>query len=91
MVLRSPDQDHRSLSGHGHYGAGAEAGAGAILGLHNAVISAPQILSAGISSFVLAMVPGDGEVVWVLRLGGVWMLIAGVLCFRHATAGCFRF
>ncbi|KAE9992805.1 hypothetical protein EG327_007729 [Venturia inaequalis] len=49
--------------------------AGAIMGLHNSAISAPQILAALTSGIILWLVPRDG-LGWVMRFGGCSSLAA---------------
>lgn len=49
--------------------------AGAIMGLHNSAISAPQILAALASGIILWLVPRDG-LGWVMRFGGCSTLVA---------------
>lgn len=56
---------------------------GAVMGMHNAAISAPQILSALISSVVFAGFGGaDVGVVWTLRIGGCWTVVAAVFSWK---------
>lgn len=55
---------------------------GVVMALHNTAISAPQILSALLSSIVPVFVPESGDVIgWTLRLGVAWMSIAAILSF----------
>jgi solute carrier family 45 protein 1/2/4 len=59
---------------------------GALIGLHNIAISAPQILAAGISSGIL----------WLAKLGGSpygagWVLWAGGFAHLAAASIAFRF
>jgi solute carrier family 45 protein 1/2/4 len=49
--------------------------AGAIMGLHNSAISAPQILAALASGIIFWLVPRDG-LGWVMRFGGCSTLLA---------------
>ncbi|QDS70402.1 hypothetical protein FKW77_009382 [Venturia effusa] len=49
--------------------------AGAIMGLHNSAISAPQIIAALASGIILWLVPRDG-LGWVMRFGGCSTLAA---------------
>jgi solute carrier family 45, member 1/2/4 len=49
--------------------------AGAIMGLHNSAISAPQILAALASGIIFWLVPQDG-LGWVMRFGGCSTLVA---------------
>lgn len=49
--------------------------AGAIMGLHNSAISAPQIIAALASGIIFWLVPRDG-LGWVMRLGGCSTLAA---------------
>ena len=64
--------------------------AGAIMGLHNAAISAPQIVSALISSLFMGVLADDETpVVWTLCIGAGWMLTAAILCFKHTIDGRF--
>lgn len=55
-------------------------GTGATIGLHNAAISAPQIVAALLSAGILALADKYGlsdGVGWVMRLSGVAALVAG--------------
>ncbi|KAH7369971.1 sucrose transporter [Rhexocercosporidium sp. MPI-PUGE-AT-0058] len=66
-----------------HQGFRGEPETGAVMGLHNAAISAPQILSALISSIVFAILNGaDVSVVWTLRIGGCWAVVAAVCSWK---------
>lgn len=49
--------------------------AGAIMGLHNSAISAPQIIAALASGIIFWLVPKDG-LGWVMRFGGCSTLAA---------------
>jgi solute carrier family 45 protein 1/2/4 len=55
--------------------------AGAIMGLHNSAISAPQILAALASGIIFHLVPRDG-LGWVMRFGGCSTLIAAWLASK---------
>lgn len=56
---------------------GEEAQAGAIMGFHNAAISAPQILSALVCSLIYAKTGDDGQgTLLVFLFGGCWALVA---------------
>jgi solute carrier family 45 protein 1/2/4 len=60
---------------------------GAMMGVHNAAISIPQILAAVASSFIFVIFEGsrsdgDNGIVWVLRLSGVAALIAAYFAWR---------
>ncbi|KAG4436618.1 hypothetical protein IFR05_007876 [Cadophora sp. M221] len=56
---------------------------GAVMGLHNAAISAPQILSALFSSVVFVGFGGaDVGVVWTLRIGGCWAVVAAACSWK---------
>jgi solute carrier family 45, member 1/2/4 len=54
--------------------------AGAIMGLHNCAISAPQILAALASGIIFWLVPSDG-IGWVMRFGGCATLVAAWLAW----------
>lgn len=57
-------------------------GAGAIMGLHNTAISAPQILAALMCSVIFSIVQATGSpggTAWVLRAGGCATLVAAYL------------
>lgn len=57
-------------------------GAGAIMGLHNTAISAPQILAALVCSVIFSIVQATGSqggTAWVLRAGGCATLVAAYL------------
>lgn len=57
-------------------------GAGAIMGLHNTAISAPQILAALVCSVIFSIVQATespGGTAWVLRAGGCATLVAAYL------------
>lgn len=57
-------------------------GAGAIMGLHNTAISAPQILAALVCSVIFSIVQATGAqggTAWVLRAGGCATLVAAYL------------
>lgn len=65
---------HQSLDEEQEQERSAEAGAGAIMGLHNVSMAAPQIVAALISSgiFWIAQVSGSKDGTgWVLRAGGI--------------------
>lgn len=60
---------------------------GAIMGVHNAAISVPQILAALVSSFIFWLFEGhrsgeDDGIVWVLRTSGVAALVAAYFAWR---------
>ncbi|KAF2691800.1 MFS general substrate transporter [Lentithecium fluviatile CBS 122367] len=60
---------------------------GALMGVHNAAISIPQILAAHGSSFIFFMFEGnrsgeDDSIAWVLRTSGVAALVAAWLSWR---------
>ncbi|KAF2014000.1 MFS general substrate transporter [Aaosphaeria arxii CBS 175.79] len=66
---------------------GMTAQSGAIMGVHNAAISIPQILAAFGSSFIFWLCKGDkpGEgngIPWVLRISGVAALVAAYFAWR---------
>lgn len=57
-------------------------GAGAIMGLHNTAISAPQILAALVCSVIFSIIQAtesQGGTAWVLRAGGCATLVAAYL------------
>jgi solute carrier family 45 protein 1/2/4 len=59
--------------------------AGAIMGLHNCAISAPQIIAALVSGLIFWLAPHLGShdgIGWVMRFGGVGGLIAAWLAAR---------
>ena len=62
--------------------------AGIILGLHNVAVSAPQVVATLICSAVFKVlqkprdVPGDVSVAWVLRLGGIAVLVSAWFTWR---------
>ena len=59
--------------------------AGAVMGFHNAAISAPQIVSAMISALMFAAAKRGGEglsLEWAMRIGGLWAIGAAVLAWR---------
>jgi len=59
--------------------------AGAVMGFHNTAISAPQILSALICSATFAVFDGPGGgVVWPMRIGGCWTIVATYLAWKLA-------
>ncbi len=65
--------------------AGAEVQAGAVMGLHNVAISAPQILAALACSIIFALAKSLGSANgtgWVLRAGGFAALCAAYLTSR---------
>jgi len=56
---------------------------GAVMGLHNAAISAPQVFSALICSTVFALFSGaEAGVIWALRIGGCWTVVAIYLSWK---------
>ncbi len=62
-----------------------EVQAGAVMGLHNVAISAPQILAALASSLIFALAKSLGSedgTGWVLRAGGCAALVAAYLTSR---------
>lgn len=68
-------------------GRAMESQSGAMMGIHNAVISIPQILAAVGSSVVFLLFEGSrsGEndgIAWVLRMSGVPALLAAYLALR---------
>ena len=57
--------------------------AGAIMGFHNAAISAPQTVSALVCSIVFDMLSGtESGVVWAMRIGGCWTLVAAYFSWK---------
>lgn len=64
--------------------------AGAISGFHNAAISAPQIISALLSSVIFAVFNGtESGVGWAMRFGACWTAIAAYLSWKLARNGEF--
>ncbi|KAI4280606.1 MAG: hypothetical protein L6R38_004313 [Xanthoria sp. 2 TBL-2021] len=67
--------------------------AGVVLGLHNVAISAPQILATLVSSAIFRIAqkprgePGDDSVGWVMRFGGVAVLVAAYMTTRLREEG----
>lgn len=60
--------------------------AGAIMGFHNACISAPQIFSALACSIIFALLSGtENSAVWALRLGGCWTVVAAYLSWKLSS------
>lgn len=71
----------RTLGGEDWERSSAD-GAGAIIGLHNTAISAPQILAALVCSVIFSIVQATGSpggTAWVLRAGGCATLVAAYL------------
>lgn len=67
--------------------------AGMVLGLHNAAISAPQIVATLVSSVIFRIAqkprgaPGDDSVSWVMRFGGLAALVAAYMTSRLREEG----
>ena len=72
---------------HAHDGTAErnfETQAASVIGIHNAAISAPQVVSALVCSAVFGIVNALGwrdGTAWVMRIGGVAALGAGWLCW----------
>jgi solute carrier family 45, member 1/2/4 len=78
-------QEHNANVMVGDLGPTRQDQAGAIIGLHNCAISAPQIVAALVSSFIFWVAKSMGSedgIGWVLRAGGGAALVAGLLASR---------
>jgi solute carrier family 45, member 1/2/4 len=98
LVGRLTAQDEES-DGSDHTQAGLHASSagrsnGAVSGVHNAAISAPQILAALICSGILSTAQRSGSSYgpgWVLLAGGFAYSCAGYLALRSARSKRFAF
>lgn len=78
-----PTREGRALAAGQTDPAGDQAGV--VLGIHNVAVAAPQVVATLGSSVVFALLqkprgaPGDDSVAWVLRIGGVFALLAAVV------------
>ncbi len=81
-------RDSEARRGGWQSGNKPEDQAGAILGLHNVAVAAPQVVSTLVSSAIFKLAqkqrgePYDSSVGWVLRFGGLAALVAAVFTWR---------